>query len=221
MLILPSYIISSLAQSEKTVEIFPPNSKPFGLSYEDHVITQWKLLLSLPIDQNPMEDATGEKCTFGQNLSNASVFHLSGNSGGSSEITCKIPAGLGVFINIISVEASEAESPNSTIEDLHAIAKNDQDHVTSTYLKINDKEINDLNEYRFHTKAFDVVFPENALFGATPGPSKAVADGYYVMTKPLSPGNYTIVTKGSLVCLEPDCLEPAFATNVKYNLIIE
>ena len=56
---------------------------------------------------------------------------------GAAEIVCRIPAGLGLFINIISVEASQAESPGSTIENLHEIAKNDQDHVTSTYLKIN------------------------------------------------------------------------------------
>lgn len=220
-LITLSYISLSFGQNGNIVDIFPPDSKPFGLSYEDHIINQWKFLLSTPADQNPMEDKTGERCTYGQDLSNSSVFHLSGNAGGTSEITCKIPAGLGLVINIISVEASEAESPNSTIEDLHAIAKNDQEHVTSTYLKINDQDFKDLKKYRFHTDVFDVIFPENAIFGASAGPSKAVADGYYVITKPLTPGNYTIVVKGSLVCLEPDCLEPAFATEMKYNLIVE
>jgi hypothetical protein len=216
-----SYTTTSFSQSGNTVDIFPPDSKPYGKSYEEHIIDDWKRILSIPADVNPMEDKTGERCTYGQELTNSSLFHLSGIGGGAAEIVCKIPAGLGLFINIISVEASEAESPGSTIEDLHAIAKNDQDHVTTTYLKIDDNEFKDLKNYRFHTDVFDVIFPENAVFGAAPGPSKAVADGYYVITSPLSPGNYTIVTKGSLVCLEPDCLEPAYATEVKYNVIVE
>ena len=216
-----SYFNASFSLNNNQIEILPPNTKPYGLKYEEHIINDWKRILSIPANENPMEDKTGEKCTVGQDLVNSSIFHLSGIGGGAAEIVCRIPAGLGLFINIISVEASQAESPGSTIENLHEIAKNDQDHVTSTYLKINDQEVNDLQKYRFHTEAFDVMFPKNAVFGAKAGPSKAVADGYYVITSPLAPGNYTVITKGSLVCLEPDCLEPAYATEVKYNLIVK
>lgn len=215
------YLNVSFSVINNQIQILPPESKPYGLTYKEHIIDDWKRILSIPADQNPMEDKTGQRCTVGQDLTNSSVFHLSGIGGGAAEIICRIPAGLGLFINIISVEASQAESPGSTIEDLHKIAKNDQDHVTSTYLKINDQEVTDLQKYRFHTDTFDVIFPKNAVFGAQAGPSKAVADGYYVITSPLTPGNYTVVTKGSLICLEPDCLEPAYATEVKYHLIVK
>jgi hypothetical protein len=36
---------------------------------------------------------------------------------------------------------SQSESPKPTIDKLHETAKNDQDNVTSLYLKINNKEI--------------------------------------------------------------------------------
>ena len=87
----------------------------------------------------------------------------------------------------------------ATIDDLHKIARNDQDHVTSLYLKVNNTEFNnqDLRGYRTHTKEFPVVFPNDALFGASAGPSMVVADGYYVLTKPLLVGNYTINMKSS------------------------
>jgi hypothetical protein len=88
---------------------------------------------------------------------------------------------------------------------------------------MNDKEFKDeeLRKYRTHTKEFEVVFPDRALFGAKPGPYLAVADEYYVITKPLTPGNYTIIIKSSLACLDPDCLEATFAVDIKYNLIVE
>jgi hypothetical protein len=92
-------------------------------------------------------------------------------------------------------------SPNSSVEQqLHSIAKNDQDSVTSLYLKIDDKECSrqDLSGYRTDTEDFEVVFPKNSVFGTSEGPSKAVADGYYVITEPLEKGNHTVVYKSTL-----------------------
>jgi hypothetical protein len=91
------------------------------------------------------------------------------------------------------------------------------------YLKINDNEYSrsDLGKYRTHTGVFEVTFPKNAIFGATEGISKAVADGYYVITQPLAKGTYTIQYKSSLICPGTDCLQPNFAQDVKYTIIAE
>jgi hypothetical protein len=218
-----SFLPTIFAQTTSPIDIFPTNSKPYGQSYEDHIKNYWRLMLSIPQNQNPMEDTTGERCTFGQEKSNSSVFYLSGSTGGPSALTCNMKAGQGIFIPIITVEASQAEAPRATIEELHKIAKEDQDSVTSLYLKINDREFSEeeLQKFRTHTKEFEVMFPEGALFGASAGPSVAVADGYYVITEPLSPGNYSLHIKGSLGCLNPECTEPSYAGDIRYNLIVE
>jgi hypothetical protein len=36
------------------------------------------------------------------------------------------------------------------------------------------------------------MFPDRTLFGAAPGPSLAVADGWYLMLKPLATGEHII-----------------------------
>jgi hypothetical protein len=148
---------------------------------------------------------------------------LSGNGGGKSDRICKVPPGKGLFIPVSPMEISDKEAPNRSIEDLHKIAKKDQDSVTSLYLKIGNKEYSrqDLEKYRTSTEEFEVTFPKNAIFGATEGISKAVADGYYVTTQPLEKGNYTILYKSSLICPEIDCIQPNFAQDIKYNLIVE
>jgi hypothetical protein len=212
----------NVTSTQKPITFFPLNEKPFGLSYEDHVKNYWKYVLSIPADKNPGEDPTGERCTYGQNASK-NIFYLVGNSGGKTAITCKIPSGLSLLFAIIAVEASQAESPGATIDDLHKIAKNDQDHVTSLFLNLNGTEFKyeDLLKYRTHTGEFDVIFPENAIFGAPPGPSKAVADGYYLITKPLSPGTYNLEFSGSLACVGADCIEPSFVTQNIVKLIVE
>jgi hypothetical protein len=95
--------------------------------------------------------------------------------------------------------------------------------VTSLYLKIDDKEYSrqDLSKYRIPTSDFQVVFPKNAVFGATEGASKAVGDGYYVITEPLAKGNHSISYKSSLICPGVDCLQPNFAQDVNYKLTVE
>jgi hypothetical protein len=67
----------------------------------------------------------------------------------------------------VQVGKSDKEAPSSSVEQLDLSAKKDQDIVNSLYLKINDKEYNyqDLNKYRTRTDPFDVVFPDNGIFG--------------------------------------------------------
>jgi hypothetical protein len=194
------------------VDIFEAESNPYGMTYEDHIIKDWKRNLSLPLEENPLEDKTGERTFYGVDK-NSPLIYLSGNTGGTTERTCKIGSDVGCFICIGDAVYSEGEKPGSTVDDLHALAKKDQDNVTDLYLKIDDREFNfeDLKKFRFHTKDFEVQFPQNALFGAKPGPSKAVADGYYVITKGFGPGKHTIVTRASVS-------EPTWDSEAKYNL---
>jgi hypothetical protein len=210
------------AAALNTVNIFPPGGKPYGLTYAEHIKNFWKWSLAIPAKDNPINDPTGVKCSNGQSSTNLSVFYLGYNNGGISQRTCKVPAGKALFIPVMQVEKSDKEAPNSSVQQLDLSAKKDQDSVNSLYLKINDKEYKyqDLVKYRTHTDAFDVVFPDNAIFGVLKGgSSKAVADGFYIITEPLAKGTYTIQFKSSLLCQETDCSEPNFAQDIKYTII--
>ena len=167
VIVLLSLLLSliSFAAGENFVNIFPSESKPYGLSYEQHVKNFWKWVLSIPQDESPWEDARGENCDIGQLETNSSVFYLSSNGGGKSDRICTLPAEKGLFIPVSPFEISDKEAPNRSVEDLHKIAKKDQDSVTSLYLKINDKEYThqDLGKYRIPTEDFEVTFPKNPV----------------------------------------------------------
>jgi hypothetical protein len=203
--------------------IFPPDSKPYRLSNEQHIKNFWKWIISFPKDKNPWNDPTGANCDNGQSQTNSSVFYLSGNGGGISVRKCNVPVGKSLFIPVSPMEISDKEAPKSSVGDLSKIAKKDQDSITSLYLKIDNKEFSrqDLSKYRTHTEPFFVVFPKNAIFGVTEGSSKAVADGYYVITEPLAKGPHTIQFKSSLICPGTDCIQPNFAQDIKYNLVVQ
>jgi hypothetical protein len=223
MLLLFPLALSAVTGSN-SVNIFPPGSKPYGLTYADHQKNFWKWSLAIPAKDNPVNDPTGEKCANGQTNTNSSVFYLAFNNGGVSERTCKVPAGKGLLIPVMQVEKSDKELPGASVEELDKSAKKDQDSVNSLYLKIGDKEYTyeDLLKYRTHTDDFEVVFPDKGIFGVIKGgPSKAVADGFYIITEPLAKGTYPIHFKSSLICPDPDCSDPNFVQDIKYNIIAE
>lgn len=223
MLLLFSATLSPVLGSN-SVNIFPPGSKPYGLTFAEHQKNFWKWILEIPANESPVNDRTGEKCANGQSNTNSSVFYLSFNNGGISERTCKVPVGKGLLIPVMQVEWSDKEAPGASVEELHKSAKKDQDSVNSLYLKIGDKEYKykDLIKYRTQTDVFEVVFPDNGIFGVIEGGvSKVVADGFYIITEPLIKGNYSIHFKSSLICPDPGCAEPNFAQDIKYNIVAE
>jgi hypothetical protein len=223
MLLLFSGTLSPVLGS-KSVNIFPSGSKPYGLTFAEHQKNFWKWILEIPANESPVNDRTGEKCANGQSNSNSSVFYLSFNNGGIAERTCKVPAGKGLFIPIMQVEYSEKEVPNASVEDLRRTVTKDQDSVNSLYLKIGDKEYkyDDLIKFRTQTDVFEVVFPNKGIFGVIEGGvSKVIGDGFYIITEPLTQGNYSVHFKSSLICLDPDCAEPNFAQDIKYNIVAE
>ena len=164
----------------------------------------------------------GTSVTVGQTNTNSSVFYL-GPGEGKIERTCTVPAGKGLLIPVMEVEQSDKEIPGASVEDLTNAAKKDQDGVNSLYLKIDNEEYtyDDLIKYRIQpTEPFQVIFPDNGIFGvADGGPSQVVADGFYILTEPLTAGNHTVHFRSSLSCPDVGCTEPAFAMDVKDNII--
>lgn len=219
------FVTTCFAQSSNSVGIFPLNSKPFGLSYEDHIKNYWKFALSLPNDVNPWNDETGEMCRNGQESVNSSIFYLSPGGGGNFTRVCKIPSGSGIFIPVLVGEFSLSElGKDAKKEDLRAFAENDKDNMHVFTLDIDDNKLDteDLREYGIVTSLFNLTFPENNLFGAEPGPTLAAADGYYIITEPLEKGTYVIRTYGEMCTKDDGC--PAgdnFKGMVNTTLIVE
>jgi hypothetical protein len=214
VLVIP--LVTQLANAQSTDPgVFPPNSKPYGLSYGDWSSKWWQWAQSIPKENNPTGDETGEKCSQEQS---GAVWFLAGTRGGSAVRDCTVPAGKGILIPIINGECSFAEFPSlKTESELRDCAKADQDKVRSIDVTIDGVNLRDLQKYRVQSQLFNITLPENNVLGLQPQTTQAVADGYYAMLEPLSLGKHTIHFSGVL----GDPSANPFVTDATYNLDVK
>jgi hypothetical protein len=183
--------------------VFPRNSNPYEISWEDWAGFWCNWMLSLPKDKNPSLDESGKNCAHGQTC--AEVWFLGGAFGNANVIKrkCMVPLGKAILFPILEKEDSFVEDPDlKTEEDLATRAKRAMDLVTHLEANINGLNIGDLRKYRVRSNFFDLNFPEDNVYDVVPGITRSVCDGYWIFLRPLPPGEHRIYFRGE--CLLPE-----------------
>lgn len=166
------------------IYLYPTESKPFGLTYNEWTVKWWKWLLSISRFQNPAFDNTG---TFaGVQQIDANVFFLCQTIETPREIpwrTIIMPPDKSILmpvINWISIQEN-----NETDNELLANAKMHTDEVANMQFRIDDINIENLRDYRVVSDFFTIDFPLDNVFNVSPGLHRCVSDGYWLFFKPL------------------------------------
>jgi hypothetical protein len=208
--------VSGFTDNQKSI-VFPPDSKPYGLSYNEWSAKWWQWVLSIPANTNPMNDRTGQNCAVGQQ---GTVWFLVGTSG-SVERTCTVPSGKGIFFIVLGGECSFNEYPNfkSASELSKCAVDSNNGGSNSLNAKVDGTPIQNLEKYRVQSQPFGVTYPSKPQFGSKSGPTTAVADGWYLMLHALSPGQHTIEFSG-LHTPPPTTGSTTFVTQAVYHLTI-
>ena len=166
------------------------DESPFGKSWEVWTTEWWNWCLSLPRDQNPITDITGEYASRNQR---GPVWFLAGTFGGTAERTCEIPAEKAIFFPIYCNETSYAECPNfKTEEELRVFAKADIDQVKTITSTVDGQRLPNSDLRRLESPPFELDLPEGNIVGVPPGKTKSNSDGYWVFLKPLPVGKHEI-----------------------------
>ncbi len=178
--------------------LYSRTDRPFGLSWEVWTIRWWKWLLSIPKEKNPGFDPTGERSYLPEQFQDENVIFLVGTFGGTAERTYTIPMGKSVLLPIINYTfCSKDEVSVLNDEDLQIRAQRDIDDIVEKQALIDGKSILEIEKYRVKTKAFDIIYPENNVFGLSKGPTRAVSDGYWIFLKPMQAGSHILYVAGS------------------------
>ena len=175
--------------------VFPIDSYPYGMSYAEWTARWWQWVLSIPLQSNPVMDDMNKYYDINQS---GPVWFLAGTGGGVVHRKCTIPAGKAILVPILNYGATLADEPAvKSEEELVLLAKREMDEISNLKVSLDQVEFTDLQKFRVVSPVFDVVLPENNLFGGTPGPTKGSADGYWLFLEPLNTGLHTIESFGS------------------------
>lgn len=163
----------------------------------------WRTILSIPGD--PLG-----RCDLGRD----SVVFLAGTTGGTGPgRSCTIPAGKSILVPLINVECSTAEGDGTTPAELRACAAGFANDFRGLSLTIDSVPIPDLFNFRVQSRPFAFNAVAGNVFGIPAGGSLSVADGYWALIGPLSPGTHTVSFGGSYP-------PGPFTTGVTYTLTV-
>jgi hypothetical protein len=226
--------LSSLAlesSAPASAHVFPREATPYGQSYEEWAAAWWQWLYAIPKSVNPQ---LGSPCDVDQS---GQVFFLAANYGGATTRSCTLPAGKAIFFPLLNAfdyscpeqaVGSEACAALSSEEDLHEFTEWLLDHDTTRSLEIDGVAVEGLDDYRVHTATFYTTAPEDGLeplhscigpirenvCGVPVGsPRNNVSDGYWVMLRPLPPGEHQIHFAAGVP-------EFQFSLDITYNITV-
>jgi hypothetical protein len=202
--------------------IIDPTNTYEGKTYGDWSAAHWQWVYSLPTDKHPLFD-TGD-VSVGQT---GGVWFLGGTyttttdaNGviyGTAVRDCTIPQGKALFFPLIDAESSIAEGNGTSYAQLLASSQALIDGVDTLSCTIDGQTVSNLTSYRASSDLFTWgPLPTNNVFGDPADfpaglTSQAVADGYYLLLQPLTPGSHSIHFTGGV---------PGFQLNITYNLTV-
>ena len=210
------------------------NPKIYGKTYGEWAAEWWKWALSFPADINPIADETGELCDMGQS---GPVWFLAGTFGLTGvERECTIPAGKAIFYPLINITWVDAPGDEQYSDD-------DVRYILSAFTGSGDlacqlsSTLNTLDTWIFgevpapvtalgrpivraQSPKDSVYLPEGNIFGLPAGVNdRLIAEGYWVMLPPLSPGEHVLNMNGAECSENGDgTIVKTFETGVTYYL---
>ena len=109
-----------------------------------------------------------------------------------------MPYGKALLFPIINFTTSSAENHLLRSEqDMITEARKDIDDIVHKEASIDDIALTDIERYRFASNVFDIDYPQENVFHASPGPTKGVSDGYWLFLRPPPRGLHKIHTIGA------------------------
>jgi hypothetical protein len=213
----------SAAAASSSRVVIPPG----GGIYDDLSVAWWKYALEQPNTTNPLLDPTGAGCRIGQS---GRVFFLVGTAGTgqATRDQCTVPLGKQLYFPLVNgfdvhVPGDGLDTPALVWHDLQVTLGF---RVDSMFATVDGKPVINLDPttspYRACagpsvgcTSDFFLDFASDNLFGVPAGRYEpAVADGFYLLLPPLTPGPHTVTFGGS------GNFAGAFTQSVVYHLTV-
>jgi hypothetical protein len=217
--------------------IVPPTRQAYGKTYSEWSAEWWKWCLGLPVTGHPLFDPTGANAAAGQSGpvwflggTFTATYSEPGHAVGVANRTIVVPPGKALFFPILNVEVDQvAWGEPLPVEELRDLIRANQDADTNMVCTIDGVRVSGLanaltSPYRVESPVFGFSLPpvDNLYqsYGIDfSGPVyPAVADGVFLMLRPLPPGFHRIQFSGDV--MGPGGT-PTFSLAVSYDITVD
>jgi len=206
-LVLLAAAVTPARATSQNSQVFPPNANPYGRSLGEWGAEWWKWMGQYPLAENPITDDGVVTYGDADEQPAGPVWYLAGNFGGPGERWLDVPVGKSFLMPLINWDVwspedcwwigASTEPDACSAEDLQDFLDMTMEvDVTDLTLTIDGQAVENLFDYRATSGPFILAIEPDTLwtdFGYSAGPRDPnLSDGYYVMIKPLSPGEHTV-----------------------------
>ncbi|HEY7118747.1 MAG TPA: hypothetical protein VH475_19310 [Tepidisphaeraceae bacterium] len=170
-----------------------------GRTYPELAAAWYQWALSIPAAVNPMTDRDGSYAVTGQGAQNP-VFFLAPSIGGDFTRSIEVGPRTQLFFPVVAAVAFD--DPDETFTQAQLRAQLDELLGTTSilYARLDGQQIPNVFAYRAASPAgssFTIQLPDANLYDLPPGPyDSAVADGWWLLLDPLSPGEHQLRFEG-------------------------
>jgi serine/threonine protein kinase len=205
--------------------VVDPSSVPYP-GYPGYAALWWKWAMERPVSASALIESPFFDVTEGQE---GEVWFL-GSPFGSTTRTVSIPPDKFLFFPMLNAESSSLEKGSpfwaETAEEQGALAAYFVDHAADLVCEIDGELIPKPFSYRFESQQFTFEAPTPWIFGDPNanmgGLGTSTGDGYYIMLRPLAPGQHILRFGGAFQFRErKDPIEEYWAFDATYRLIVE
>jgi hypothetical protein len=185
--VVPSHGVA--AQGANHPGVLPPGSQ-YGKTFGQWGAAWWQWALGQPAATSPLVDPTGANCSVGQL---GSVWFLAGNFGGTDVRSCTIPANTAVFFPVANAFSCTDPGGTASFGQNRVVSRSSLKDARNLRAEVDGVAIQQLQRYQAHSTNFNIVLPNDNIFGVPAGVcTNAAADGIYIMLAPFTPGAHTI-----------------------------
>lgn len=141
--------------------VYLPDSSPHNATYKEWLKRYLKRMIETPVYENgeishPAFDPDGRLCS---KIKEDNVVYLYGTFLHTAERELSVPKGTDLLVVSILKNDSVLEDETDDLKILFARLLEGISYVTNRYLKVNDTEIEPLDDFLTHTGFFEVKFP--------------------------------------------------------------
>jgi hypothetical protein len=185
---------------------FPVNSSPYGVSFKDWTAKWDKWMSELPKSLNwNFKNVPGVKyvpkdCSFNQTASSPVFFlpWVDSSRGSSASQTCTVPHNKAILVSVTSITSdySDPSIVTKTPKELIKAASQLNTYPRDFSPTLDGKPLDLKNDaaHKVTSDLFNLTLPKDNLWSdrEPPGPDKAIIQGWWIMLKPLPPGEHTL-----------------------------